>query len=58
LNEDENIDLLDFAIIELDISNFEFGSMNTDISGNGNANLLHSPSLESNVSNFIFSNHL
>ena len=56
-NQDENIDLLDVAILEPDINNFLFGYFNTDVNGDGNVDLLDNPILESNVNNFVFSNH-
>jgi hypothetical protein len=57
INQDENIDLLDNAISETDINNFEFGYFPTDINGDGNVDLLDNVVLESNISNFIFSQH-
>jgi hypothetical protein len=57
LNLDDNIDLIDLAILESDIVNFQFGYLATDLDGDGNVDLLDSPILESNVNSFIFSNH-
>lgn len=57
INQDENIDLLDLAIMEVDISAFQFGYFATDLNGDGNVDLLDLPSLENNVTNFIYSNH-
>jgi len=49
--------LLDLGTLELDISNFSYGYVSTDLNGDGNVDLLDSPVLESNISNFIFSSH-
>ena len=57
LNNDNNIDLIDLAFLETDISTFSFGYKNSDINGDGNVDLLDSPMIEDNVSNFIFSMH-
>jgi len=57
INQDENIDLIDLANLENDVSNFEFGYFATDINGDGNVDLLDVPILENNVNDFIFSNH-
>jgi hypothetical protein len=57
LNNDNNIDLIDLAFLETDISTFSFGYKNSDINGDGNVDLLDSPMIEDNVSNFIFSIH-
>jgi hypothetical protein len=57
INQDENIDLLDVALMEDDINNFQFGYFATDINGDGNVDLLDLPKPELNVNNFIFSAH-
>jgi hypothetical protein len=57
INQDQNIDLLDNAISEIDINNFEFGYFATDINGDGNVDLLDNVVLEININNFIFSQH-
>ncbi len=57
LEPDENLDLLDLAVLETDIINFESGFKHTDINGDGNVDLLDIAFLETNISNFIFSNH-
>ena len=57
INTDENIDLLDLAIVENDISNFQFGYLATDINGDGNVDLLDSTPVEVNATNFVFSLH-
>ncbi len=56
-NADENIDLLDAALLENGIHSFQFGYYATDINGDGNVDLLDSPIVENNISNFIFSVH-
>lgn len=57
LNNDQNIDLLDYSILDADISSFLYGHSASDINGDGNVDLLDFPIVEGNVSNFIFSNH-
>ncbi|HOZ51531.1 MAG TPA: hypothetical protein PLU17_06710, partial [Chitinophagaceae bacterium] len=57
LNADDNIDLLDAALVEADINNFSFGYFASDLNGDGNVDLLDSPILEENLSNFVFANH-
>jgi len=57
INQDENIDLLDLAELELGIANFDSGYINTDLNGDGNTDLLDIPLLENNIGNFIFSMH-
>lgn len=57
LNLDENIDLIDFGMIETDISNFMFGYQISDINGDGNVDLLDNPVVEGNINQFIFSSH-
>jgi hypothetical protein len=54
-NYDENIDLLDNALLETDIANFLFGYYKTDVNGDGNSDLLDLPILETNIYTFIFS---
>lgn len=56
-NYDENIDLLDKALIELDIENFQYGYFATDINGDGNVDLLDNPMMEININNFVYSVH-
>jgi hypothetical protein len=57
ISADQNIDLLDLAILESDINSFQFGYFATDINGDGNVDLLDAPLLEDNINNFIFSVH-
>ncbi|MBK7761881.1 MAG: hypothetical protein IPI46_00725 [Bacteroidetes bacterium] len=57
INQDQNADLLDAAILETSIANFDFGYFATDINGDGNVDLLDSPMLEVNVNGFIYSVH-
>ncbi|MBK7763356.1 MAG: hypothetical protein IPI46_08270 [Bacteroidetes bacterium] len=57
VNQDENIDLLDYSIIDNAISGFFFGYEVTDINGDGNVDLLDIPVVETNANNFIFSAH-
>lgn len=51
---DQNIDLLDFNVIENDIFNFAFGYKATDLNGDGNVDLLDNPVAEENINAFIF----
>ncbi len=53
----ENVDLLDFSLMEDDINNFMSGYLVTDLNGDGNTDLLDSSILESNINQFIFSSH-
>jgi len=53
----ESVDLLDLTAVETDINNFVSGYFSTDVTGDGNTDILDSPLLENNISNFIFSNH-
>jgi len=57
MNFDENIDLLDLAVVETDINEFKFGYFATDINGDGNVDLLDSTPLEENTNNFVFASH-
>ncbi|MBK7762180.1 MAG: M36 family metallopeptidase [Bacteroidetes bacterium] len=57
LNQDENIDLLDYLIVEFGVNNFLGGYEAGDINGDGNVDLLDNPVIESNINNFIYSNH-
>jgi len=57
LNADSNIDLLDMAILEADINNFEYGYIASDINGDGNVDLLDNSIPEENMNNFIYSIH-
>jgi Zn-dependent metalloprotease len=57
INQDENMDLADFALLEAGITNFDFGFQTADLDGNGNVELADVPFLENNINDFIFSNH-
>jgi len=57
INTDENIDLVDLANLDVDISNFLFGYTNSDINGDGNVDILDASFIESNTNGFIFSAH-
>lgn len=57
LNADENIDIVDAAILELDIFQFASGYYPSDLNGDGNVDLLDSPTQEVNINSFIYSNH-
>jgi hypothetical protein len=55
LNADENVDLLDYTLLENDINGFASGYLASDINGDGNVDLLDSPMMEANINSFIFS---
>lgn len=57
INQEENVDLLDAAILETDINDFAFGYFASDLNGDGNVDLLDSPVLEENINAFVFSVH-
>lgn len=56
INQDLNMDLIDFGLLELDAANFGSGYLPTDINGDGNVDLLDHPRLENNMEHFIYSN--
>jgi hypothetical protein len=53
----KNIYLLDNADLDQGISNFYFGYMPSDVNGDGNVDLLDMPTLEENITDFIYSIH-
>ena len=57
LNSDENVDMLDLAGLEADISNIMYGYFSSDLNGDGNVDLLDVPIMETNLSNFVSSSH-
>lgn len=57
VNQDQNIDLLDIALVENDIAVFASGYLASDVNGDGNVDLLDAPIVETNTSTFIFSSH-
>lgn len=57
INQDENIDILDYPELDQDINNFEFGHFSTDLNGDGNVDILDYPVLDANIESFIFSDH-
>lgn len=56
-NLDENIDILDMAILEGDVNSFASGYYSTDINGDGNIDLLDVPITDQNIHEFVFSVH-
>jgi hypothetical protein len=56
-NLDENIDILDMAILEGDVTSFASGYYSTDINGDGNIDLLDVPITDQNIQDFVFSVH-
>jgi len=57
LEPDENIDLLDFSLLENAITVFASGYVPADLNGDGNVDLLDEPMAEDNITAFIFSVH-
>ncbi len=57
INQDENADLFDLALLEAGINVFESGYVSTDLNGDGNVDLLDIPMLEANINAFVFSMH-
>lgn len=57
INQDENIDLLDYPSLDFDINNFSSGFYPTDLNGDGNVDLIDYPIWDANNSNFISSVH-
>lgn len=55
LNQDGNIDTIDYPIWEMDSNNFESGMFNTDLNGDGNVDTIDYPIWEGNSNNFIYS---
>lgn len=53
----EATDLLDLTQLEFEINNFSFGYYAEDLNGDGNVDILDAPTLEGNISGFIYSNH-
>jgi len=56
-NQDENIDLFDFSILDADIYNYAFGYQTTDINGDGNVDILDWLMLQPNINGFVYSIH-
>jgi len=48
---------LDLIELETGINNFYFGYEAGDLNGDGNVDILDTVAIESNISNFVFSNH-
>ena len=57
INQDENIDLLDYPDLDFDINNFSSGFFSTDLNGDGNVDLIDYPIWDANNANFISSVH-
>lgn len=55
INQDANVDLADFAVIELANAQFEYGYKSEDLNGDGGVDLLDIAFIEPNISDFIFS---
>jgi hypothetical protein len=57
MNQDQNIDNLDYSIWELEANNFSYGYIVSDLNGDGNSDLLDYPFWEINSNNFVYSIH-
>ena len=57
VNQDENIDLIDYSILNTDIDDGAFGYYATDLNGDGNVDLLDWPVMSDNIDNGIYSVH-
>lgn len=57
INQDGNIDTIDYPIWEIDSNNFATGSVATDLNGDGNVDTIDFPVWQNNSDNFIFSIH-
>jgi hypothetical protein len=55
INQDTNIDNLDYSIWEEDVNNFTSGYFPTDLNGDGNVDNLDYSIWETNSNNFIYS---
>ncbi len=54
MNQDRNIDLIDFPILDSGINNGLFGYHNSDLNGDGNTDLLDFPVLDSSIQGGVF----
>ncbi len=57
MNQDGNIDLIDFPNLDFGINNGLFGYYLSDLNGDGNTDLLDFPVLDTNINNGVFSKH-
>lgn len=57
ISPDENLDLLDLALLQNDVNSFIFGYYASDLNGDGNVDLLDISILEENINAFIYSWH-
>jgi hypothetical protein len=57
MNGDENIDLIDFPILDFGINNGLFGYYSSDLNGDGNTDLLDFPVLDANINAGVFARH-
>lgn len=53
INQDGNIDTIDYPLWETDSNNFEAGVFATDLNGDGNVDTIDYPIWESNSNNFV-----
>lgn len=54
MNQDGSIDIFDFPPLDDDITQFNFGYLNTDLDGNGGTDIFDFPVLDGNISGFIY----
>jgi len=57
LNQDQNIDLVDFPFLDYGINNGLFGYYASDLNGDGNVDLLDFPVQDANINAGVFSRH-
>lgn len=53
INQDGNIDTIDYPIYEADTNNFVSGDIETDLNGDGNVDTIDYPLFELNANNFV-----
>ena len=53
INQDGNIDTIDYPFLETDTNNFATGNYTTDLNGDGNVDTIDYPLLETNTNGFI-----
>jgi len=57
INQDQNVDLIDFPTLDYGINHGLFGYYTSDLNGDGNVDLLDFPVLDANIGAGIFSKH-
>ena len=57
MNQDQNIDLIDFPVLDLGINQGLYGYYKSDLNGDGNVDLLDFPVLDANINAGVFARH-